>query len=210
MDINYWAAAYLAHATLRSWLKPSNKSDSSTAREEKPRHFLVTSSVACFVGVAGYSPYAPGKAALRSLADNLRSEVNLYNGYRKANPTTGPPAEIKIHCVCPGTIFSPGLEEENKSKHAVTKLLEESDPRQSEDEVAAAAVKGLEKGFFLVTTQYLGHAMRAGMLGGSPRNSVVIDTVMGWITYVVWLFVQPDLDGKVWGYGEKNEVKLPQ
>lgn len=95
-------------------------------------------------------------------------------------------------------------------KHPVTKLLEESDPRQSEDEVAAAAVKGLEKGGFLVTTQYLGHVLRASMLGGSPRNNVLVDMLVGWIASVVWLFVGPDLDGKVFQYGADNKIQLPQ
>lgn len=208
MDINYWGAAYLAHATLKAWLKPSTSISDSGAT--KPRHFLVTSSVGCFVGIAGYAPYAPAKAALRSLADNLRSEVLLYNGYRRSNPGTGPAADIQIHCVCPGTIISPGLEEENKTKHAVTKLIEETDPKQSEDEVAAAAMKGLEKGEFLITTQYLGHLMRASALGGSPRDNVIVDTVMTWVASIVWLFVGPDLDSKVYKYGQKNPVNLPR
>lgn len=206
MDINYWAAAYLAHATLKSWLRPSPQG--AQFKEAKPRHLIITSSVLAFVGVAGYSPYAPAKAAERSLADNLRSEMNLYNGYRSADPTNGPTAETKIHCVLPGTILSPGFQEEEKVKHAVTKLLEEPDPRQTPDEVAAAAVKGLEKGGYLITTQYLGHAMRASMLGGSPRNNWFTDTVFGWLTYVIWLFVGPDLEKKVWKYGIEHRADV--
>ena len=117
---------------------------------------------------------------------------------------------LKVHCVCPGTITSPGFENENKTKHAVTLVLEEGDLKQTEDEVAAAAVKGLESGGYLVTTQLVGHAMRASMLGGSPRNNALVDTLFGWATYVAWLFVGPDLEGKVFEYGKKNHVKLPQ
>lgn len=208
MEINYWAASYLAHATLRSWLKPA--SSKVPEANPRPRHFIITSSVACFVGLAGYTPYAVAKSALRSLADNLRSEMNLYNGYRSANPGKGPAADVKIHCVVPGTITSPGFEEENKVKHAVTKKLEENDPHQTEDEVAVAAVKGLERGGFLITTQWLGHLMRASMLGGSQRNNAVVDTILGWISYIAWLFIGPDLDSKVFNYGGSNEVKLPQ
>ena len=208
MEINYWAAAYLAHATLRSWLKPA--SSKATGAETKPRHFIITSSVICFAGLAGYSPYAVAKSALRSLADNLRSEMNLYNGYRSAHPDKGPAAEVKIHCVVPGTITSPGFEEEEKIKHPVTKKLEETDPRQNEDEVAVAAINGLEQGGYLVTTQWLGHLMRASMLGGSPRNNAFVDTMLGWVSYVAWLFIGPDLDSKVFKYGESNKVKLPQ
>jgi 3-dehydrosphinganine reductase len=208
MEINYWAASYLAYATLRSWLKPP--SSKPTEANPKPRHFIITSSVVCFTGVAGYSPYAVAKSALRSLADNLRSEMNLYNGYRVANPGKGPAADVKIHCVVPGTITSPGFEKENRIKHDVTKKLEESDPRQTEDEVAVAAIKGLESGGYLITTQWLGHLMRASMMGGSPRNNAFVDTILGWISYVAWLFIGPDLDSKVFSYGESHEVKLPR
>ena len=133
----------------------------------------------------------------------------MYNAYRRANPSTGPAADVKIHCVFPGTILSPGLEEENKTKHAVTKLLEEGDLSQNEDEVAAAAVKGLDKGGFLIGTQLLSNAMRVGMMGGSPRNNWLVDTMFGWVINLVWLFVGPDLESKVWNYGKKNKVDLP-
>lgn len=209
MDLNYWAAAYLAQATLKAWLKPSSgpKSDkaggSGKADSEGKRHFIMTSTTACFVGVAGYGPYAAPKAAMRSLADTLHSEVNLYNGARRGQHG-GPAADIAVHLVCPGGIKSPGWENEEKTKHEITKILEKDDPQQTEDEVAAAAVSGLEKGGYIVTTQFLGHAMRASMLGGSARNNWFVDTVFSWVTAVVWLFVGPDLDGKVWKYGKKN------
>jgi 3-dehydrosphinganine reductase len=211
MDIDYWAACYLARATMQSWLKPtSSKVDEATALARPPRHFIITSSVICFVGLAGYAPYGPAKSALRNLADCLRSEVQLYNGYRSANPDKGPETDVEVHICTPGTIFSPGLEQENKTKPPVTKILEESDPRQTEDEVAAAAVKGLEKGHYLISTQWLGGLMRAAMIGGSPKNNALVDTVMSWVSSIVWLFVQPDLEKKVFKWGVENEVKLPQ
>ncbi|CAK4032049.1 3-ketodihydrosphingosine reductase tsc10 [Lecanosticta acicola] len=205
MNINYFAAAFLAQSTLRAWLKPSSsKTDISDAKIAKPRHLIMTSSVVCFAGLAGYAPYSPPKSAMRSLADTLRSEVNLYNGARRKDPVNGPPAAIEIHCVCPGTITSPGHEEEQKTKHEVTKMLEEDDPAQNEDEVARAAVRGLEKGGYLITTQFIGHALRAGAMGGSPRNNWLVDTVFSWIVSLAWLFIGPDMEGKVFKYGKKH------
>ncbi|KAK5120531.1 hypothetical protein LTR85_006187 [Meristemomyces frigidus] len=210
MEINYWAATYLAHATLKLWLRQSSsKSVPTEQKSAKPRHFIVTSSVACFAGIAGYAPYSPAKSALRSLADTLRSELNIYNGYRRTHATGAPEADVKVHCVVPGTITSPGYAEERKTKHAVTKILEEGDLSQTEDEVAVAAVRGLEKGGYLITTQLLGHAMRAGALGGSPRNNWFVDTVFSWVVNIAWLFIGPDMEGKVFNWGKKNEVKLP-
>jgi 3-dehydrosphinganine reductase len=209
MDVNYFAAAYLAQSTLKSWIKPAASKTSTTQnKSQPPRHFILTSSSVCFVGVAGYAPYAPPKSAMRSLADTLRSEVNLYNGARRqGDPANAAPADIKIHCVCPGTITSPGHEQEQQTKHKVTMILEDGDPAQTEDEVAAAAVRGLESGGYLITTQLLGHAMRVSALGGSPRNNWFVDTVFSWVTAVAWLFIGPDMEGKVFNYGKKNGVK---
>jgi len=204
MEINYFGGAYLAHATLSAWFAPS------PTKSDKTRHFVMTSSTIAYVGLAGYSPYAPAKAALRSLADSLRSEVNLFNGARKSSDPAivadAPEAEVSVHIVLPGTILSPGFEEENKTKHPVTKVLEDGDPKQSEDEVARAAIRGLERGEYMVTTQLLGYAMKAGALGGSPRGRWLGDTVASWVASIAWLFVGPDMENKVWAFGQKMGV----
>lgn len=166
----------------------------------------MTSSTAAFVGVAGYATYSPAKAAMRSLADSLRSEINLYNGARRHDPPSGPSTDIKIHLVCPGTILTEGLETENKTKHPVTHILEEGDPAQTGDQVAEASIRGLEKDHYLITTQLLAHAMRASSLQGSPRNNWFIDTVFSWATSIAWLFIGPDMESKVFEYGKKHGI----
>lgn len=205
MDLNYWAAAYLARATLNQWLTLKSPNEAK-GKDRLPRHFVMTSSVVAFVAVAGYTPYTVAKAAMRSLADSLRAEVNIYNGSRLHPTSIGPSTDIKIHTLFGGSIQTPGLDQENKIKHPVTKQLEEGDPIQSEDEVAAIAVRSLEKGHQLVTTQYLASAMRASALGGSPRNSWILDTVLSWVTSIVWLFYQPYMDRTVFRYGMKYGV----
>ncbi|THZ19557.1 NAD(P)-binding protein [Aureobasidium pullulans] len=142
MDMNYWSSFYLAHASLKLWLSPSSpqhKREKEQAKRAEPRHFIITSSVVAFVGLAGYTPYAPAKAALKSLADSLRMELNLYSGSRQSPTHPSPTSEVKIHLVCPATILSPGYDAENETKHAVTKMLEEDDPKQTSEQVAEAA-----------------------------------------------------------------------
>jgi 3-dehydrosphinganine reductase len=212
MDINFWAVVHLARTTLRTWVAPSGeaaKDAPAPTKEPLPRHFIMTSSVAALCGVAGYSPYSPSKAALRSLADSLQSEINLYNGSRHHATSSLQTPETKIHIVLPGTITSPGFDEENKTKHPVTYILEEGDPKQSEDEVAAAAFRGLEKGDYMISTQYLGHAMRVSMLGGSPRCGIfgIRDMLFSWVTAVAWLFIGPDMESKVFKWGKANGVQ---
>jgi 3-dehydrosphinganine reductase len=205
MDVNYWTTAYLCHATLKAWLRPSSTSKGRAA-PLPPRHLVMTSSLAAFVGLGGYAPYSPAKAAMRNLADALRSEVNLYRGARQRDPSAGPPTDIEIHCVCPGTILSPGYEQENKTKHPITVLLEGDDPKQTEDEVAQSSIKSLEKGHYLIATHMLGELMKGAALQGSLRNNWLTDTLMSFVASIAWLFVRPDLDSKVFKYGKEHGV----
>ncbi|KAI0804123.1 hypothetical protein GGR55DRAFT_659911 [Xylaria sp. FL0064] len=186
MDLNFWGSAEMAHAVLRLWCAP----DAPVVPE--PKHLIFTSSVLAFFPVIGYGTYTPAKAALRGLADTLAQELEIY------------PQKVKVHIVYPGTISSPGLEQENKSKPEITFILEESDPIQTPDVVAAAAIRGLEKGYFAITVAFLGNVLRWGSLGGSPRNNWVVDTVMSWIVAVVWIFALPDIYGKIRKYAKKN------
>jgi 3-dehydrosphinganine reductase len=209
MELNYFAAAYLAQKTLQAWWYPSKSypAQEKSAVSEPPRQLIFTSSAVAFVGLAGYSPYAPAKAAIRSLADGLRSEVQLYNAARRSKTSTGAqpaPFDVNIHAIFPGTILSPGFDNEEKTKHAVTRELESSDPKQTELQAATAAVQGLESGNFMTPTNWLVGLLRWGSLGSSQRNNIVIDTLGAWITTIVWLIMVPDLNSKVWGWGKKN------
>lgn len=186
MDINFWGSAELAHAILRVWCAP----DAPVVPE--PKHLVFTSSVLAFFPVIGYGPYNPAKAALRALADTLVQELEIY------------PQNVQVHVVYPGSIQSPGMERENQTKPAITKKIEEDDPVQSPDEVASRAIQGLERGDYFITVGLLGHAFRWSALGGSPRNNWVVDTIMCWLMQIVWVFVLPDIFGKIRKYGKQN------
>ncbi|KAI9880341.1 MAG: 3-dehydrosphinganine reductase [Pleopsidium flavum] len=213
MDSNYFSAAYIAHAVLKAWLNPGATQSQDTKPTSEatsvlplPRHLIFTSSVLAFYPLLGYSPYAPSKAALRSLSDTLSQELQLYNGARRKDPSLGTQADVRIHTVFPGTIFSPSYVEENKIKPAITKKLEEGDDGQTEDEVAAVSIKALERGQYLITTSLLGAAMKATALGGSPRNNRVIDTLFSWAASLVMLFVLWDFNRKAWNWGRSNGI----
>ena len=95
---------------------------------------------------------------------------------------------------------------ENQTKPEITKKLEEGDGGQTPEDVAAASLKGLERGEEMVTTNgILGVAMKAGMLGGSKRNGLgVVDTLMSWVVNLVLVFVRKEMDGKVLEWGKKK------
>ena len=215
MNVNFWSAAYMARCALRAWFYPQQKGPQgrdlpscTDGRRNQPRHFVMTASTAAFVGCAGYSPYSPGKAAIRSLHDNLQSELSVYHGAlaaRQQDARGEKFRQVRIHTVFPGSISSPGHEEENKTKHPVTKLLEEDDEMQTGDEAAAAAIAELERGRSLITTQrFQGAAMKASSLQGSPRDRWFVDTVFSWLMSVVWLFISWDLQKKAWKWGYSN------
>jgi 3-dehydrosphinganine reductase len=59
-----------------------------------------------FCPITGYNAYSPAKAAVRSLADGLRQKCLLY--------------EIDVYACFPTTIYTPGFEEEQKTKLELT------------------------------------------------------------------------------------------
>lgn len=189
MDVNFFSCMDMAHAILNEWLSPSSIKNAGKGGD---KHLIFTSSVAAFFPVAGYAPYAPSKAAIKSLSDTLTQEVLLYTD------------SVKIHTIFPGTISSPGLENENKTKPEITHILEESDPVQTPDVVARKSIEGLERGEYLVTVSWLGDLMRGTAWGGSKRGDWVVDTIVTWVASLVWFFVGMDLDGKVTEFRRKN------
>lgn len=213
MDINYWSHAYLAQKTLKQWFypdtpypAPEGTTKSGKIKSQLPRHFVMTSSSVAFCNIAGYAPYGPAKAAIRALADSLRYEALMYNAARRSKTTTQQspaPFDVNIQVVYPGTVTSPGLESENATKHPITHLLEQSDPVQSELKAAEVALEGLERGKFMVPTNYLGELMRISMLGGSTRDNFVVDVLGQWVTSIAWLFILPDMEGRAWGWAKK-------
>jgi 3-dehydrosphinganine reductase len=164
-----------------------------------PNHFIITSSVAAFVGLAGYSPYSPAKAALRNLHDTLRSELDLYN-FGKHGPDAVDnerPPLIKIHTIFPGTILSPGLKRENETKPGVTEMLEADDPQMTPEQVAKATIRELEKGKHMVTVNWLGKIIHAAGSMLSVRDGGIIDTLLSSTIQLATPFVNWDLEGKV-------------
>lgn len=186
MDVNFYGTAEMSHAILREWLAPE------APVEKEPKHLIMTASVLALYTIPGYAPYSPSKWAMRGLADTISQEVMMY------------PQNVKVHVVFPGTILSPGYSREILTTPEITKILESSDPQQTPDEVAEVAIKGLENGNYFVTVAWLGALMKWGMMGGSFRNNWVVDTVMSWLVSLIWIFVQPDLHGKIRKYGKTH------
>lgn len=205
MDTVYWSCAYLAHATLKAWTVPVAKADQKK-HDGQSRHLIFTSSVVAFLPMAGYAAYTPAKAAMRALADTLNQEVQVYNGARQHPTQDGPAAEIKVHAVFPMGIKSPGFENENKTKPALTKELEKDDKPQDPKELAKIIIDDLEGGRYSVSTAFIGHIMKGWGLGGSQRVGLS-DYLYNWLGSIAVLFVAPDMMSKCFNWGKKNGLQ---
>lgn len=53
------------------------------------------------------------------------------------------PYDIRVHIMFPSTILSPGFEEEQKRKPAITKKIEEADTPQTPEQVVKSLLKGI-------------------------------------------------------------------
>jgi 3-dehydrosphinganine reductase len=202
MDTVYWTAANMAHATLRNWLAPVAPSEQMT---NPRRHLIFTCSTLAFTPIAGYGPYSPAKAAIRSLSDTLSQEIEMYNGaYTQRHRNSAPAADVKIHTVFPMGILSPGFDNEQKLKPEMTKMLEEADKPQTPEQVAQIAIAALERGEYLITTMFVGNIMKGTALGPSPRNAIIGDTLLSWLSNLVFLQVIPDLRNKAFNWGKTN------
>ncbi|KAL4755035.1 3-ketodihydrosphingosine reductase tsc10 [Aspergillus terricola var. indicus] len=204
MDTVYWTAANTAHAILRKWLVPINPSHQ---RPLPRRHLIFTCSTLAFVPIAGYAPYSPAKAAMRALSDTLCQEIEVYNGSRASKERArATPADVKIHTVFPMGILSPGFDNEQQIKPALTKQLESADKPQTPKEVARIAIEAIERGEYLITTMFVGDVMKGAALGPSPRNSWFRDTCTGWLSNLLFLGVVPDLRKQAFSWGARNGV----
>lgn len=203
MASNYFSCVYMAHATLNAWLATSTPSghvvEKSTS--QPARHIIFTGSFVSFYSFAGFTPYAPSKAAIRSLSDSLSQEMNLY---RTSRPELPP---MRVHTVFPATMHTQSCADEDAVKSDLTKSLEEGDQILEPDECARRAIAGLESGEELVATSLIIRAVMASVLGGAIRGGFwkgLANTILGWITAVVMIFIRWEMDTKVRKWGNEH------
>jgi len=94
------------------------------------------SSMAGLIGVFGYADYAASKFALIGLSEVLRSELKPYR--------------IHVSVLCPPDTDTPGFEAENLTKPPETKAVSSAARLMHPDAVAAALLRGVKKGSFLI------------------------------------------------------------
>ncbi|ODQ65315.1 3-ketosphinganine reductase, catalyzes the second step in phytosphingosine synthesis [Nadsonia fulvescens var. elongata DSM 6958] len=186
VDMNYMTALYFGHAALKAMARAKNTDTSS-------RHIMFFSSVVAFFPFIGYGQYAPLKAAVRSLADIMRHECIPYN--------------IKVECIFPGNTLSEGYLIEEETKPAITKIIEGPSSAITSDECAKLILNKLDRGYEMITTDFIGWVLNTLSLGASPRTYNLFQTIVAIMIVIfgpVWnFFVNRDIQN----YYKRNPYK---
>ncbi|KAI0090584.1 oxidoreductase [Irpex rosettiformis] len=185
MEETYWAQAWTAFAGSKRMVK-----------EGVQGKIVFVASLLAYFSIAGYSPYSPGKFAIRGLVEALQAEFLMYG--------------IDIHIAFPGTIFSPGLEEENKVKPKITLKLEESDDGMEPDKIAEYLLSGVSKGMFHITYDFIGNVFRASTRGSSPGNSSLLSQIYAFIGAIALPIWRHDVDSKVRAHRDEHYAYLKE
>jgi short-subunit dehydrogenase len=99
-------------------------------------HIVNVSSMAGLIGVYGFTSYAASKFAVVGFSEALRAELKRYR--------------INVCVYCPPDVDTPMLHAENTDKPPETKAISEGGGVMSADAAAAALIRGMESGKFLV------------------------------------------------------------
>ena len=167
MKLNYMGTFNVAHAISKTWLM----------REKRARKIIFISSTLGLMGMTGYTQYAPTKFAIRGLAECLRQELKPY--------------DIGVHIYYVSTINTPGFEQENLTKPRVTKILEgvEGSDASAENR-AKALIKGLERGDFVITSDFLTDTIyNIGRGMSFPNSPLILGSLLGLISpFASWIW----------------------
>ncbi|KAI9065506.1 oxidoreductase [Trametes sanguinea] len=185
MNATYGAQAYTALVASKEMVKQGVKGK-----------IVFVSSILAYFSIVGYSTYCPGKFALRGLAEALHSEFKLY--------------DIDVHISFPGTIYTPGYEQENKTKPKITLKIEESDGGATPEYVAETILKGVQQGKFHITGDFIGNVFRASSAGSSPRNSYLTDLFYGLVGYIALPVWRNSVDDTVRAHRQEHQDYLRQ
>ncbi|XVF16230.1 hypothetical protein REPUB_Repub10bG0013800 [Reevesia pubescens] len=165
-------------------------------KDREPTSIALISSQAGQVGIYGYTAYSASKFGLRGLAEALQQEVIADN--------------IHVSMIFPPDTDTPGLEQENKVRPELSKILAGSGGLMKADVVAKKALDGIKSGSFIVPCNFEGHMLAIATAGLSPQRSFLIafvEVVFAGLFRLVALFFQWNWYGSIekW-HAKKNET----
>lgn len=139
MEVDYFGTLHAVRAVVPSMV------------DRRRGHLVLVASTVAFVGIYGYSAYAPAKHAVRGLAETLRPELK--------------PHGITVACAYPPDTDTPGLDRENAHKPDATRRISGGIAPRPAAAVATAIVQGIERDRLVITADPTTAALaRAGGL----------------------------------------------
>ncbi|KAJ6540779.1 hypothetical protein B0H19DRAFT_1269315 [Mycena capillaripes] len=94
---------------------------------------------------------------------------------------------ISVHIYFPGSMLTPGFEEEQRDKPQISKGIDNAQSAITPDVAARAFLRGVEKGQAHITSDFVGSLFRASTHGVAPRRGWwgwVRDAVLDGVAYV--------------------------
>ncbi|KAI6039569.1 hypothetical protein EDC04DRAFT_3006968 [Pisolithus marmoratus] len=183
MTDGFWVQAWIAFATAKEM----------TRQNEMGKIILVSSTLG-YMSFVGYCSYAPAKHALRGLAESLRSELLLYG--------------IDVHIFFPPTMYTPGFDEENKTKPSITRKIESTDEGLTAERAAPGLLTGVQRGDHRITADLITSLFRASTKGSAPRSNAFVDMVLdlvAWIGVPIW---RSSIDKQVIAHRQEHKAYL--
>ncbi|KAJ7513122.1 oxidoreductase [Mycena galericulata] len=185
MDNAYWVQAWTIFAAVKLMVK-----------QKRGGWLTLVSSVVGYMSFLGWGSYAPGKQALRGLADTLHSELMLYK------------PEIRVHIYFPSSMRTPGFEAENERKPRITREVDGPDDTISPSDAAYALFRGLQKNHTHITPSLTADLFRASTRGVTPKQNWILDAVWDMIAYFVAPIWRAGLDKRVRAAREEHSAYL--
>jgi 3-dehydrosphinganine reductase len=124
MDNGYWSVVYPCRAAVPHMLRRGRG------------HIVNVSSVAGYLGIYGYTGYSSAKFAIMGFTEALRFELR--------------PEGITVHVVCPPDTDTPALAYEHTLRPKETDVIAGNIKAIAPEKVAAAIVKGVERGKYFI------------------------------------------------------------
>ncbi|KAJ7767637.1 oxidoreductase [Mycena metata] len=184
MDDAYWVQAWTIFSAVKQMV-----------RQKRKGRLAMVSSVVGYMSFIGWASYAPGKQALRGLADTLQSELMLY-------------PDISIHIYFPPSILTPGFEAENKTKPKVTQEIDDADDAVTPDIAAHAFLHGVQKGHAHITSHFIANLFRASTRGVTPKQNWLMDAIYDMLAYFVAPIWRLSVDRRVRAAREEHRAHL--
>jgi 3-dehydrosphinganine reductase len=134
IKVNYLGTVYMIKLVLNGMI------------QRQKGWILNISSLAGLKGIFGFAGYCGSKFAVIGFSEALRSEMRPYN--------------VKVCVLCPPDVDTPMFREENRVKPIETKKISETAKVMKAEDVAGAAIQGLDRGSFVIIPNLSGKALR--------------------------------------------------